>query len=404
MTFPPSRLLFAALFCLALLLPAEKGSASEADFLATLNSVEQREFKAWRMAKARFERRLDAYWSEVEKKRKGRRPRRGTGKLYEEHDYVWSFPPEYKGPELRAGLARRWARYQAALEKAQPEKKAKRRQPDISDFLAAAEKYYGFEPNRISEAEFKRRYAKEALALGLTKQQVVRVYALETGGNGTADMQAGINPVTKKGRPISSAIGYAQLLHANTVGELVKHGDTFIARLRKMTVVTRDAARARQLESKIAALRRMLRAARSVPNDWYRHVDFAQGPRGYGMHAINIDGDIGPWLQSVKLKGLKEFAARKGVTNLSGEEIELMNLSGPATGLEMMQPVGLTAPTTNFFSRRAYYVNKMVMGKTSAELLAEFTRRMDKSARQPGAVDFARAFDRVRPPEKLPWR
>ena len=88
-----------------------------------------------------------------------------------------------------------------------------------------------------------------------------------------------------------------------------------------------------------------------MPDDWYRHVAFAQTPRGYGMHAINLDGDIGPWLQSMKLRGLKDFAASKGVTNLSGEEIELMNLSGPATGLEMMQPVGLTAPTPNFFAR-----------------------------------------------------
>jgi hypothetical protein len=403
LTFPPSRLLLAALLCLALLLPAHPGRASEADFIATLSPAQQREFKAWRTAKAHFERRLDAYWHEVERKRKGRRPKRSGGKLYEADDYVWTFPPEYKGPELSAGVENRWARYQAAEEKAQP-KKAKQRLPGIDDFLAAARKYYGFEPSRISEAEFKRRYAREALALGLTKEQVVRVYALETGGNGTADMQAGVHPITKKGRPISSALGYAQLLHANTIGELVTHGDTFIARLRKMAGATRDPGRARELQNKIAALERMLHAARSVPNDWYRHVDFAQAPRGYGMHAINLDGDIGPWLQSVKLKGLKKFAARKGVTNLSGEEIELMNLSGPATGLEMMQPVGLTAPTTNFFSRRAYYVNKMVMGKTSAELLAEFTRRMDRSTKQPGAVEFAQAFDQVKPPEKLPWR
>jgi hypothetical protein len=389
------------LLCLALALPAHEGKASDADFLATLSAAQQQEFSAWRTAKAHYERRLDAYWHEVEKKRKGRRAKRGTGALYEPDDYVWTFPLQYKGPELGADLERRWARYQAAQQKAQPEK-TKRPLPGVADFLAAAKKYYGFEPARISEAEFKRRYAKEAIELGLSKEQVVRVYALETGGNGTADMQAGIHPVTKKGRPISSALGYAQLLHANTVGELVKHGDSFIARLRKMATAAPDPARARELESKIAALQRMLQAARSVPDDWYRHVDFAQGPRGYGMHAINLDGDIGPWLQSVKLKGLKQFAARKGVSNLSGEEIEIMNLSGPATGLEMMQPVGLTAPTTNFFSRRAYYVNKMVMGKTSAELLAEFTRRMDASSKQPGAVEFAQAFDQVR--EKLPWR
>ena len=190
-------------------------------------------------------------------------------------------------------------------------------------------------------------------------------------------MQAGVNPVTRKGKPISSALGYAQLLHANTIGELIKHGDVFVSRLRTMAATAQDPDRVRELRAKIASLQTMQRAARSVPDDWYRHVAFAQTPRGYGMHAINLDGDIGPWLQSSKLQGLKDFAAKKGVTNLSGEEIELMNLAGPATGIEMIQPVGLTAPTPNFFSRRAYYVNKMVTGKTSAELLAEFTRRMD---------------------------
>jgi hypothetical protein len=69
----------------------------------------------------------------------------------------------------------------------------------------------------------------------------------------------------------------------------------------------------------------------------------------------------------------------------------------------MMQPVGLTVPTPNFFARRAYYVNKMVIDKTSAELLAEFTRRMDASSRKPGAVEFAQAFDEARQ-DKLPWR
>ena len=69
------------------------------------------------------------------------------------------------------------------------------------------------------------------------------------------------------------------------------------------------------------------------------------------MHAINIDGDIGPWLQVIKLHGLKEIARRAGRPSLSSTEIELMNLAGPGTGLEMMRPAGLKMPTTNFFSR-----------------------------------------------------
>ncbi len=60
---------------------------------------------------------------------------------------------------------------------------------------------------------------------------MVRVYALETSGLGTADMVSGIHPIKKTGTPISTAIGYAQLLVANTTDELVKHGPKFLARL-----------------------------------------------------------------------------------------------------------------------------------------------------------------------------
>ena len=397
------RLLLAALMGLALILAASAANAaSDSAFLATLNPAQQKAFKQYRAAKAKQARQLDAYWAQVVSKRKARRRKRSKRIQLAHRDYVLDFPPKFKGPGLSKTLAQRWSRFQAKQAKKKPRRKS-RSLPGISDFLAAAKKHYGFVPTRITEREFKRRYARESLALGLTKVQVVRVYALETGGNGTADMQAGIHPITKKGRPISSALGYAQLLHANTIGELVKHGNTFIKRLQNMRASTRDPKRARELDNKIAALKRMMKSARSVPNDWYKHVSFAKTTRGYGMHAINLDGDIGPWLQAVKLRGLKDFAARKGVKNLSGEEIELMNLAGPGTGLEMMKPAGLTAPTTNFFSRRAYYVNKMVMNKTSAELLGEFTRRMDASTKKAGAIEFALAFDEVRQ-AKLPQR
>jgi hypothetical protein len=69
---------------------------------------------------------------------------------------------------------------------------------------------------RRPNAEFKQAYAKVASAAGLTKDQAVRIYAFETGGNGTYDGQAGIVGNRKDARPISPAMGYNQLLSTNT--------------------------------------------------------------------------------------------------------------------------------------------------------------------------------------------
>ena len=44
-----------------------------------------------------------------------------------------------------------------------------------------------------TEIQFKKAYARTASAAGLTKEQVVRVYAFELGGNGRYDVQAGSN-------------------------------------------------------------------------------------------------------------------------------------------------------------------------------------------------------------------
>lgn len=398
----PSRSRWTALLALLALIvlagvsgigPAEARTSRE--FAATLSSAERAVFEEYLSAKATHDFKSDAYWREVTDKRAQRRGKRGRNETVSSKDYVNSFPPKYTGPELPASLAKRWQAFQAA-DDAKKDREPPKPKPGVTEFLAYAEEEYGFRPERIPEREFKLRYAREAVRLGLTADQVIRVYALETSGLGTADMVSGIHPIKKTGTPISTAIGYAQLLVANTTDELVKHGPKFLARLKAMAADRNyEPERRRRLAVKHDKLAAMLKSARAIPHRWDKHVAFARTQRGMGIHAINLDGDIGPWLQVVKLQGLKEMADKAGMSQLSGAEIELMNLAGPGTGLEMMRPAAKNAPTTNFFERSAYFRNTIVRDKTSSELLVALDKRMDQNLTNSGAIEFAEAFREV---------
>lgn len=364
-----------------------------AAFAETLDERQRAEFENYLSAQAFHAFETDKFWRACTDLRSVRKQKRASGVPLSRDDYVTSYPPEYKGPKLSAALQKSWSAFKARDD---VPKEPPQPLPTVADFLEAAQTHYKFTPERVPEREFKRRYAREALALGLTKEQVVRVYALETGGQGTADMQAGINPISKKGTAISSALGYAQLLHANSVNEIAKHGAVFIERLRRMSVAPGlDGKRRGELRNKIASLRAMLKTAKSVPYAWDRHQALAKTPRGYGIHALNLDGDIGPWLQVIKLKGIMDEGAKAGRTRLRPVEMELMNLAGPGTGLEMMTPEGMNVPTVNFFARGGYERNTIVRGKTSAELLAALESRMDENEKRPGAVEFAAVFDEI---------
>lgn len=392
--FRSARLL-ATLMALAMVfcavVPHDALARGTAAFKETLGEQELRAFEDYIAARSVFDFRLDAYWREVSDKRALRRKRKAAKVELRSDDYVQAFPPEYKGPYLPVALQKKWTQFQEqddGSEKPEPDPK-----PTVKDFLSLARAHYSFVPERVPEREFKLRYAREALSLGLSKQQVVRIYALETSGLGTADMVAGIHPITKKGSPISTAIGYAQLLAANTINEIRKSGPAFIERLEQKA--RRHPEQAEALRGKIAALRRMVANARTIPDVWSKQVAHARTGKGLGMHAINIDGDIGPWLQVIKIKGLKLSAARNGRDDLSGAQIELMNLAGPGTGLEMMRPAGLGAPTPNFFERGAYARNTIVRGKTSEQLLSALDERMNANIKNSGAVEFAEVFDQL---------
>ncbi|MFV0367953.1 MAG: hypothetical protein ACK5KM_05790 [Hyphomicrobiaceae bacterium] len=390
----------AFVFALVTLYPAADATARslKSEFRETLSSSEQKLFDDYLAAKVFHAAALDAYWGHVEAKRGDRRVKKRKKQTLTSNDYVKGLPPAYDGPQLSKSLAQRWWRFRQSREEKKPEKKGTSTGlPTVADFLGSARKHYGFVPDVVPEHVFKERYAREALSLGLSGEQVVRVYALETSGLGTADMQAGIHPITRKGKPISTALGYAQLLAANSINVLSKHGDDFVARLRKLAARAPNGSERREkLLVKAHALARMTRKARSIPYKWSRHVAFSKTSVGRGIHAINMDGDIGPWLQVIKLKGLKQTAARRGYNRLTGAEIELMNLAGPGTGLEMMTRAGRAATTPNFFSRSAYYRNTIVRGKSSQDLLAALDQRMDENLKNSGAVEFLAIFQRLR--------
>ncbi len=384
---------FAAVCLLAVvpLQPFEARAQSQTplqEAIARLTPEQQARLKAYEAARLAFHRRTDLYWRAVELKRKKRKAKLAAGKAIAKADYVAQQPPEYKGPPRPDDVM-------AKLPKPPPQpQEVHEPVPIVPQFLEQAKEVYGFEPDRVSEDDFMIRYAMEATKLGLSRDQVVRLYALETGGMGTQDLQSGYNPRTR--HAASTALGYAQLLAANTIEQLRKEGEEFAARLERNAAedgVSED--RAASLRAKAAILRRMIADARKVRDNWPAHVAYAKTPNGIGMHALNLDGDVGPWMQTVKLRGIVEYAAKKGMTNLTGAQLELMNLAGPAHGFEMMQPIGGTMPTSNFFERKGYERNPVAAHKTGAQLLAKLDEIMDRNVQKQGAQRFASIFDSI---------
>lgn len=382
----------AALLSAVCLAPAALAATKAKEFSATLAADQQKTFEAWYLAQIAHRAALNGYWRKVETKRRARRKKKRAKQALTDNDYVNKFPPKYNGPSLPKRLLAQWRSFRT---KDAPPKKKRRSLPSVADYLASARRHYNFVPERISEREFKRRYALEALRFGLSKEQVVRVFALETGGNGTADMQAGIHPISKRGRPISSALGYAQLLAANTIGVVAKHGPKFVKRLERKLRRERAPERRRVLADKLRAFKAMLKTAKSIPYKWSRQRALARTSRGRGLHPLNIDGDLGPWIQVIKLADIKRLADRRGKPNIDSAELELMNLAGPGTGLEMMRRVGLSKPTANFFERRGYYRNSIVRGRTSAGLITALAKRMDQNMKKKGSREFVAVFDEI---------
>src|SRR6516165_5114838 len=156
-----------------------------------------------------------AYWNQISEKRQLRNAKRARGEPISLSDYVLTQPPVYTGPPKPQHPFK-------------PEVHPPRIYvPVVADFVAAARQEFKFIPRfPQSETEFKRGYAKVALAAGLTREQIVRIYGFEATGNGAYDIEAGLE-YNKHGRAITTALGYNQLSATNSVEILAEKGDEF---------------------------------------------------------------------------------------------------------------------------------------------------------------------------------
>jgi len=385
---------------LALLLTAPRGSAMEtralpaaaSDAMAQMASEPaiaeyRRLLKQYLEARGAFEQEAGAYWSAISEKRRGRNAKRRDHQTIALDDYVLTQPPAYTGPKRPVNPA----------PEPEPERPPREHKaiPVVADLLKAAAEQFRFAPQRpSSEIEFKRAYAQIASAAGLTREQAVRVYSFETGGTGNYDVQSGIEHGGK--RAISTAIGYNQLLTTNTVELLAEQGPEFVHALTQKAAQLSGAAR-QAMDRKIAVLKQMVAVARAVPDEWAQHEKIADTPQGWAMHAMVLDIDVGPLLQTHKLLTSVIFARAKGYNRpLSAAELEMMNLTGDGTGLDMVtmpQAMREQVPTSNFFQRGGYERNPVaIRHNTVAKLLGVTDARMDSNSNLPGARDLAAAF------------
>jgi hypothetical protein len=386
-------------FALALLLIAPQAGAMDSQALpaAARDAMAQaasspavveyrRRLKEYQEARAAFEQEASAYWGSIIEKRRGRNAKRRERQPIGLDDYVLTQPPVYSGPKRPVSP-------EPSLPEPQELRRERKYIPVVADLLKAAADNYQWAPQQpANDLEFKRAYARFASAAGLTREQAVRVYAFETGGNGTHASQSGFHG----SRAISTAIGYNQLLTTNSVELIAEQGEGFIKLLTEQAKHLAGPAR-QTMDRKIAVLKKMTALARSVPDEWAQHEKIGDTPQGWAIHATVLDIDIGPLLQTHKLLTSVIFAREKGYTRaLSAAELEMMNLTGDGTGLDMVtmpQALREQVPTSNFFQRSGYERNPVaIRHNTVAKLLAVTDSRMDSNSNLPGARELAAAF------------
>jgi hypothetical protein len=338
-------------------------------------------------ARAKHEAVAVPYWSRVGELRQARMAKRRAGQPVTLSDYVLEQPPLYSGPAC--------PRDPSVRQEDQPDDKPEL--PVVADFLRSAKEHFDFAPEQAKEIDFKRAYVKTASEAGITREQIVRIYSFETGGNGRYDAQAGLIFNKPDARAISTALGYNQLLTANTTSLLAGKGDRFVKVLQARAAEL-SGERRKTLERKIEILKRKVAFSKTVPERWSDHVKLARTQKGLALHALNLDIDIGPLLQTQKLLDSVRFAKIKGIDRtLTAAELEMMNLTGDGNGFDMLSltpEMRAQVPTSNFFQRLGYERNPIaIRTKVVEKLIAETNAVMDNRSQADGAKDLARLLE-----------
>ena len=345
----------------------------------------RRDLAAYQQAWDAYQATAKTYWTSIAEKRRARNAKRARGTALALDDYVLDQPPVYSGPPKPRGPSKPAAPPAAPLYV-----------PVVADFLAAAAKEFKFAPRLPkTDGEFKRAYAAAAAAAGLSEQQAVRVYSFEATGNGAYDVQAGLE-YNRAGRAITTALGYNQLLATNSVEILAENGGHIVTALAASAAQMPDGSR-QALEKKLATVRKMVDFAKSVPDDWNEHEALAGTQKGLAVHALNLDLDVGPFLQTQKLLDSVIFARRKGyAAPLTAAELEMLNLTGDGNGFDMVtMPAEWRGkvPTANFFQQHGYRDNPVAQrNNVVSALIAATDAAMDREVQKPGAKELAAAF------------
>jgi hypothetical protein len=383
--------------------PAQSNPASAAS-LYRQRAAYEKAWSAYRKAQDAFEAAASQYWQQIHVQQSVRREKRAAGQAVSETDYVTGQPPEYAGPpapKMPDFMVAEQPKTRGALQRASEPALV------VADFLAAAKAQYGFVPHTASEKDYMLAFAREALNAGLSAEQVVGVYSLETGGLGPYSRQSGVftvnnqcQPAPAHGTPSSSlALGYVQLLPANTIATARDRVEAVSGHLTEMAQKAPQ-DRAVELRSKAEVLKHMVDGVNSwtatytgSKDNWQEYVVYGRTKNGLAMHALLLDADIGPSLQVYKLLGITEFAARHGLTGLTSAKLELINLVGDGRGVEALTPAAKNAAAANFFDRAGYERNPVAKGQTASSLLAKLAAIITRRKLECGSKRFFEAFD-----------